>query len=217
MSQLLLDVQLTLMLNDWQNRGVLLWNTDTTTVTVSSSVTTYDLASSAIDALVVTFQPNSTSAETKLERKSFEEYHIIPNKFQTGRPTQYTVKRNLNDADIPFEDIEKVMKKVVKQRLQVTDDAVTFVAYNADNKYAPRVLQATSKQQLELDLNLANAESKAYSIETAGGIRLGDENTKIGTYHSTLPRRNVLVDGVLDSSQDRQFVKVFKRISCRNR
>ena len=31
-----------LMLNDWQNRGVLLWNTDTTAVTVSSSVTTYD-------------------------------------------------------------------------------------------------------------------------------------------------------------------------------
>ena len=86
-----------LMLNDWQNRGVLLWNTDTTTVTVSSSVTTYDLDSSAIDALVVTFQPNSTSAETKLERKSFEEYHIIPNKFQTGRPTQYTVKRNLSN------------------------------------------------------------------------------------------------------------------------
>ena len=121
-----------------------------------------------------------------------------------------TVKRNLKDAEIPFEDIEKVMKKVVKQRLQVTDDAVTFVAYNADNKYAPRVLQATSKRQLELDLNLANAEGKAYSIETAGGIRLGDENTKIGTYHSTLPRRNVLVDGVLDSSQDRQFVKVLK-------
>ncbi len=56
-----------LMLNDWQNRGILLWNTDTTTVTVASSVTTYDLASSAIDALVVTYQPNSTSAETKLE------------------------------------------------------------------------------------------------------------------------------------------------------
>ncbi len=84
-----------LMLNDWQNRGVLLWNTDTTTVTVATSVTTYDLDASAIDALVVTYQPDSTSAETKLERKSFEEYHIIPNKFQAGRPTQYSVKRNL--------------------------------------------------------------------------------------------------------------------------
>ena len=89
-----------LMLNDWQNRGILLWNTDTTTVTVASSVTTYDLASSALDALIVTYQPNSTSAETKLERKSFEEYNIIPNKYATGRPTQYTVKRNLANPTI---------------------------------------------------------------------------------------------------------------------
>ena len=84
-----------LMLNDWQNRGILLWNTDTTTVTVATSTTTYDLSSSALDALIVTYQPNSTSAETKLERKSFEEYNIIPNKYATGRPTQFTVKRNL--------------------------------------------------------------------------------------------------------------------------
>ena len=89
-----------LMLNDWQNRGILLWNTDTTTVTVATSTTTYDLSSSALDALIVTYQPNSTSAETKLERKSFEEYNIIPNKYATGRPTQFTVKRNLANPKI---------------------------------------------------------------------------------------------------------------------
>ena len=61
------------------------------------------------------------------------------------------VKRNLTDAEVPFDQIEKVMKKVVRQRLQVTDDAVTFVAYNADNKYSPRVLQSVSKNQLELE------------------------------------------------------------------
>jgi hypothetical protein len=120
------------------------------------------------------------------------------------------VKRNLTDAEVPFEQIEEVMKKTVKQRLQVTDDAVTFVAYNADNKYAPRVLQSVSKNQIELDLNLANAESKAYSVETAGRIRLGDENTKIGAYYSSLPRRNVLVDGVLDTSQDMQFSRAIR-------
>ena len=89
-----------LILNDWQNRGILLWSTDTTTVTVAASTTTYDLASSALDALIVTYQPDSTSAETKLERKSFEEYNIIPNKYATGRPTQYTVKRNLANPTI---------------------------------------------------------------------------------------------------------------------
>ena len=89
-----------LMLNDWQNRGILLWSTDTTTVTVASDTTTYDLASSALDALIVTYQPNTSSAETKLERKSFEEYNIIPNKYATGRPTQFTVKRNLANPKI---------------------------------------------------------------------------------------------------------------------
>ena len=89
-----------LMLNDWQNRGILLWSTDTTTITVASDTTTYDLASSALDALIVTYQPNTSSAETKLERKSFEEYNIIPNKYATGRPTQYTVKRNLANPTI---------------------------------------------------------------------------------------------------------------------
>jgi hypothetical protein len=43
-----------LLLNDWQNRGVLLWSTFTTIVTVQASVTSYDLANSVNDALVVT-------------------------------------------------------------------------------------------------------------------------------------------------------------------
>jgi len=112
-----------LMLNDWQNRGVLLWNTDTTT---------YDLASSAIDALVVTFQPNSTSAETKLERKSFEEYHILPNKFQAGRPTQYTVKRNLANPKIflyPVPDATGLLQVELIRQVQDTNKSFS---QNAD-------------------------------------------------------------------------------------
>jgi len=112
-----------LMLNDWQNRGVLLWNTDTTT---------YDLASSAIDALVVTYQPNSTSAETKLERKSFEEYHILPNKFQAGRPTQYTVKRNLANPKIflyPVPDATGLLQVELIRQVQDTNKSFS---QNAD-------------------------------------------------------------------------------------
>ena len=33
-----------LMLKDWQNRGILLWSTSTTTVTVVASTTSYDLS-----------------------------------------------------------------------------------------------------------------------------------------------------------------------------
>ena len=38
-----------LLLQDWQNRGILLWTADTTTVSVSTSVTAYSLPDSTID------------------------------------------------------------------------------------------------------------------------------------------------------------------------
>ena len=117
-----------LILNDWQNRGVLLWTTFTTTVTVATSVTSYDLDSSVNDALVITVQANSTSAETQLTRKSFEEYHIIPNKSQTGRPTQYTVKRNLDNPTIflyPIPDSSEVLttEELIRQVEDVNKSA----------------------------------------------------------------------------------------------
>ena len=89
-----------LMLNDWQNRGILLWSTFTTAVTVSTSVTTYDLSDSITDTLIVTYRETATGTETKLERKTFEEYNIIPEKSQTGRPTQYAIKRNLSNPTL---------------------------------------------------------------------------------------------------------------------
>ena len=89
-----------LMLNDCQNRCILLWSTFTTAVTVSTSVTTYDLADSITDTLIVTYRETATGTETKLERKTFEEYNIIPEKSQTGRPTQYAVKRNLSNPSL---------------------------------------------------------------------------------------------------------------------
>ena len=56
-----------LMLNDWQNRGVLLWTTFTTAVTVSTSTTTYALADSVTDALEVTYAANTSSSDLELQ------------------------------------------------------------------------------------------------------------------------------------------------------
>jgi hypothetical protein len=42
-----------LMLKDWQNRGVLLWTTSVSNVTVSASLANYSLSSSTVDALEV--------------------------------------------------------------------------------------------------------------------------------------------------------------------
>ena len=65
-----------LLLSDWQNRGVLLWSTFTTAVTVATSVTSYDLEDSVNDALVITVKASIAATETQLTRISFEEYNV---------------------------------------------------------------------------------------------------------------------------------------------
>ena len=80
-----------LLLKDWQNRGVLLWTTSVSNVTVSASVANYSLSSSTVDALEVVINRDDT--DLQLERITPEEYLLIPNKTQKGRPNQYSIRR----------------------------------------------------------------------------------------------------------------------------
>ena len=87
---------LNLMLKDWQNRGILLWSTEASAITVTASVSSYALSGSTIDALQVIVNRDNT--DLPLTRISYEEYLQIPQKGQTGRATQYSIKR---DRDNP--------------------------------------------------------------------------------------------------------------------
>tara|TARA_Y100001938_G_scaffold139967_1_gene207527 strand:+ start:516 stop:1190 length:675 start_codon:yes stop_codon:yes gene_type:complete len=82
---------LNLMLKDWQNRGVMLWTTSVSSITVTASTASYSLSESTIDALEVVINRDDT--DLQLERISSEEYLLIPNKTQTGRPNQYSIRR----------------------------------------------------------------------------------------------------------------------------
>jgi len=81
-----------LLLQDWQNRGILLWTAGTTVVSVSTSVTAYALTSSTVDITEAVLNRDNT--DLQLERISMEEYLKIPRKSQKGRPTQYAIRRD---------------------------------------------------------------------------------------------------------------------------
>ena len=122
---------LNLILNDWQNRGVLLWKIYTTAVTVSTSVTSYDLSSSTTDALQVNLRRDSTDIE--LQRISFEEYLNVPNKSQTGRPTQYTVKRDLANPTIHIYPVPDNATDILKiEAIRQVEDINKSADQNAD-------------------------------------------------------------------------------------
>jgi hypothetical protein len=106
-----------LLLQDWQNRGILLWTTTTTVVDVSASVTVYALSSATVDTMEVVV--NLSATDIQLQRISMEEYLQIPRKSQTGRPTQYAIRRGRSNPELylwPIPDGEDYSLKIEKVR-----------------------------------------------------------------------------------------------------
>ena len=119
------------MLKDWQNRGVLLWTTETTAVTVTSSVGAYSLSSSTVDALEVVLNRDST--DIQLDRISPEEYLIIPNKTQTGRPSQYSIRRGRDNPVLSVWPIPENSTDIMKiERISSLQDVDKSAGQNAD-------------------------------------------------------------------------------------
>ena len=116
-----------LMLKDWQNRGVLLWSTSTTTVTVVASTTSYSLDSSTINALEVVIGRSDT--DVKLTRITPEEFMLIPNKTQTGKPNQYSIRRGRDNPilsvwPLPENSTDIIKLEIVKELQDVNKSAI---------------------------------------------------------------------------------------------
>jgi len=120
-----------LMLKDWQNRGILLWSTSVSSVTVSASVTAYSLDSSTVDALEVVLERDNT--DIQLTRISPEEYLLIPNKTQTGRPMQYSIRRGISNPTMSVWPIPENSTDVLKMEIiSELQDVNKSAGQNAD-------------------------------------------------------------------------------------
>ena len=116
-----------LLLQDWQNGGVMLWTANTSTVDLTTSVTTFALASSTIDVLEAVH--NREDRDIQLERISMQEYLKIPNKGQTGRTTQYAVRHErgnpvVNLWPIPENSTDKIKLELVSYMEDVNKSAI---------------------------------------------------------------------------------------------
>ena len=122
---------LNLMLKDWQNRGILLWSTEASAITVTASVSSYALSSSTIDALQVIVNRDNT--DLPLTRISYEEYLQIPQKSQTGRATQYSIKRDRDNPTLFIWPIPENSTDVLKvEKIRELEDINKSAGQNAD-------------------------------------------------------------------------------------
>tara|TARA_R100000935_G_C2821232_1_gene159873 strand:+ start:62 stop:736 length:675 start_codon:yes stop_codon:yes gene_type:complete len=116
-----------LMLKDWQNRGVLLWSTSVSSVTVAASTSNYSLASSTVDALEVVLNRDNT--DIQLQRITPEEYLLIPNKTQTGRPNQYSIRRERDNPvmsvwPLPDNSTDVLKMEIISELQDVNKSAI---------------------------------------------------------------------------------------------
>jgi len=120
-----------LLLQDWQNRGILLWTANTTVVSVSTSVTAYELTSSTIDVLEVAVNRDNT--DIQIERITMEEYLKIPRKGQTGRPTQYAIRRDRDNPVLYLWPVPENTTDLLKiEQVRYTQDVNKSAVQTAD-------------------------------------------------------------------------------------
>jgi len=168
-----------LILSDWQNRGICLWTTNTTIVSVAASTTAVSLGSHVSDVMQVVVNRDNT--DLNLTRISYEEWLKLPNKGQTGRPSQYAIKRLANNVELymwALSDnnndklkIEKIdyMQDVDKSAIQTAEMPRRFLpaltvglAYYMSLK-RPGISEARAKflkQEYEERLSFAMTEDK---------------------------------------------------------
>ena len=85
---------LNLLFSEWGNRGINLWKVKSETTTLVNGQVTYNTPSDCNDVLeaVVTTTGGNQQTLTKVSRS---EYIAIPDKTQSGTPSQYYVNRQI--------------------------------------------------------------------------------------------------------------------------
>ena len=120
-----------LILNDWQNRGVCLWTTNTTIVSIAASTTAINLGNNISDVMQVVINRDNT--DLNLTRISYEQYLILPNKGQTGRPSQYAIKRFADNVELYMWALsDNNTSKLKIEKIDYMQDVTKSAVQNAD-------------------------------------------------------------------------------------
>lgn len=84
---------LNLLLANWSTRGINLWTVDKFTTTVTQGTSSVTLDAAILDITDLSLKRDGV--ESNLSRISRSEYHNLPNKSTSGKPTQFYVDRQV--------------------------------------------------------------------------------------------------------------------------
>jgi len=111
---------LNVMFQDWMNRGVNLWTVNPVSLTLQVGVAAYTLNSYDVDLMEVVLRRGTT--DYTMDRITREDYLNIPNKTQTGRPTQIYLERS-STPTISVWPVPDAADTLISYRVQRIEDA----------------------------------------------------------------------------------------------
>ena len=120
---------LNLVMTEWHNRGVLLWKLEDSEVFLSSGQTSYSLDTDIIDSLQTTINVDSNDLE--INRITYQDYMKLPDKTQTGRPTQFAFLRGKDRVTMyvwPTPDNSYTMNLLAMTRVQTVSKSAVETA-----------------------------------------------------------------------------------------
>jgi len=115
---------LNIMFQDWANRGINLWKVAKVTEPMVQGQSQYQMGSGDIDILESVVRRDGT--DYTLERITREDYLNLPQKSQTGRPTQIYVERTAVPSFYVWPTPENSTDVVISYRIQRIEDASTL-------------------------------------------------------------------------------------------
>ena len=119
------------MLAEWSNRGINHWAVSNNTLSLSSGTSNYALPVGTIDIIDAVIREDNT--DQMINRISIAEYNQIPNKTDTGKPSQYMIDKQYT-PQIYFWQVPDASYSMVYWAVNQLDD-VTASNQDADIPY----------------------------------------------------------------------------------
>ena len=138
---------LNLLLQEWSNRNIQLWTVTESTQTLTANTTSYTLNTHTVDiteAVIQKTNSDSTVTDFELERISRDDYLRIPNKSDTGRPSQYFLDKQLTPKVFlyPTPDNADVFK--FNERRRIEDITLSTETVDMPDRFLPCAISGLS-------------------------------------------------------------------------
>ena len=115
---------LNIMFSEWANRGLNLWTVEQATQALTAGTATYQFTTDYTDLLEVVIRRGGT--DFSLSRMSRGDYLNLPNKDQTGRPSQYYFDRKITPSLILWPTPDSSSDSLVYYYVRRIQDADTL-------------------------------------------------------------------------------------------